>query len=180
MLIVFEGIDNVGKSTQIKNLKDYFAKKYGKVFINHHSSNYSGISPEEHQKLASKEYLQIFKFSKFSDIICDRLHGGEYVYGKIYRNYENPDYVFDLEVEEKMNLKNDSFLIVLIDEPENVIKRDDGLSFSTELDKKKIEIQRFVEFFAKSKIKNKLLINISNKDINQVFNEIINFIEERT
>lgn len=177
MLIIFEGIDNVGKSTQIQLLRNYFAKKYNKVFITHHSSNYKDVSSEKHQELTKKEYEEIFKFCRFTDFICDRLHGGEYVYGQMYRNYENPDFVFDFEKEEKINLLDDVFLIVLVDEPKNVIERDDGSSFTTDLKKKDKEVQLFKEFFVKSNIKNKLLINIANKDIDNVFNDIITFIE---
>ena len=175
MLIIFEGIDNVGKSTQIRKLKNYFAKK-DKVFLNHCSSNYSGISPEKHKELTSKEYLQVFKYSKFTDIICDRLHGGEYVYSPIYRQYSG-DFVFDLELQEKINLKNDAYLIILVDEAKNVIERDDGKSHSVDLKDKENEIQKFKEFFVKSKIKNKLLINIYDKDIERVNKEIIDFID---
>lgn len=177
MLIIFEGIDNVGKSTQIQLLRNYFAKQ-DKVFITHHSSNYKGVSSEKHQELTKKEYSEIFKYCRFTDIICDRLHGGEYVYGQIYRNYKNPEFVFELEKNEKINLLNNVFLIILIDKPKNAVKRDDGLSFSIDLNKKQKEIDLFKEFYKKSNIKNKLLIDINNKSIKDVHKEIINFIKE--
>jgi len=164
MLIIFEGPDNVGKTTQINLLRNYFANK-NKTFILHHSSNYK-VPPEKHKELAKKEYLTIFNLNE--DIICDRLHGGEYVYGPIYRNY-NGDFVFDLESE--------GYLIVLIDEPKNLIKRDDGKSFSIDLEKKRLEIQRFKEFYEKSNLK-KILININGKSIEEVHQIIIDFLDK--
>jgi len=168
MLIIFEGPDNVGKTTQIELLRNYFAQK-GKSFIITKSSNYKNVSPEKHKQLCIKEYKTIFNLGKTIDIIADRLHGGEYVYGPIYRGYDG-NYVFNFE-------NHKSFLIVLIDNPENLIKRDDGLSFSTEYDKKKLEIEKFKEFYEKSFIENKILINIENKNIKEVFELIKNFIE---
>jgi len=168
MLIIFEGPDNVGKTTQIELLRNYFAQK-GKSFIITKSSNYKNVSPEKHKQLCIKEYKTIFNLGKTIDIIADRLHGGEYVYGSIYRGYDG-NYVFNFE-------NHKSFLIVLIDNPENLIKRDDGLSFSTEYDKKKLEIEKFKEFYEKSFIENKILINIENKNIKEIFELIKNFIE---
>jgi len=169
MLIIFEGPDNVGKTTQIELLRNYFAKK-GKPFIITKSSNYKNVTPEEHKKLCIKEYKTIFNLGKTIDIIADRLHGGEYVYGPIYRGYDG-NYVFNFE-------NHKSFLIVLIDNPENLIKRDDGLSFSTDYNKKKLEIEKFKEFYEKSFIENKILINIEGRSINEVFEIIKNFIEK--
>ena len=68
--------------------------------------------------------------------------------------------------------------IVLIDEIENLIKREDGLSFSIDKEKKENEIQKFTEFYKKSNIKNKLLLNINGKNIDEVFNIITEFIGE--
>ena len=71
---------------------------------------------------------------------------------------------------------NKTYLIVLIDDPENLIKREDGNSFSTDLEKKQLEVDRFVDFFKKSRIGNKIIINIKDKDANQVFEEIKDFL----
>jgi len=169
MLIIFEGPDNVGKTKQAELLRNYFAKK-GKPFIITKSSNYKNVTPEEHKKLCIKEYKTIFNLGKTIDIIADRLHGGEYVYGPIYRGYDG-NYIFNFE-------NHKAFLIVLIDNPENLIKRDDGLSFSTDYDKKKLEIEKFKEFYKKSFIENKILINIEGKNINEVFEIIKNFIKK--
>jgi len=170
MLIIFEGLDNTGKSTQIELLRNYFAQK-GKPFIITKSSNYKNVSSEEHKQLCIKEYKTIFNLGKTVDIIADRLHGGEYVYGPIYRGYSG-DYIFEIE---KNNLE--SVLIVLIDEPENLIKRDDGLSFSTNIEKKKEEIKKFTDFYEKSNINYKLLLNIKKLTINEVHKNIIDFLK---
>jgi len=112
--------------------------------------------------------------------IYDRSHLGESVYSPIYRNYSG-DYVFDIEKESKdfgCKTINSCALIVFVDEPENLIKRDDGLSFSVDLDKKQDEINRFIEAFNKSNIKKKILINIKDRSIEEVHEIIVKFLED--
>lgn len=176
MKIIFEGLDNTGKGTQIKNIRKAFKDK---GFIISHSNFIKGFSNTEYKQMAEKEYSNMFKILNTDvDIICDRLHGGEMVYGQIYRNY-NGDYVLDLELDYYLDEIDDLFLFVFIDNPQNLISRDDGLSFSTNLDDKKEEIALFERFYSRSIIKNKKLININNKSINKVKEEILSFIKER-
>jgi hypothetical protein len=110
-------------------------------------------------------------------IICDRSHLGEMVYGPIYRGYSG-EYVLDIEKKyiEIPSIWDNLFLITLYDEPENVIKRDDGLSFSTDIRIKREEIKNFINAHNKSNIKNKLLLNIKNHDADAVLNEVLTFI----
>jgi len=176
MKIIFEGLDNSGKSTQITNIRKAFRDK---GFIVTHSNFIKGFTSEEYKNIAANEYSNMFNiFNTKTDIICDRLHGGEMVYGPIFRKY-NGDYVISLE--EKYLLDNipDLFLIVIVDEPENLISREDGKSFSTDINIKKEEIALFERFYYKSIIKNKLLININGKNADNVKKEILNFIKSR-
>jgi thymidylate kinase len=174
--IIFEGLDNVGKSTQIEELRKHY-KDIG--FIVTKSSFIKDFTPEEFKKNSSLEYEQSFRiFNQDFDISCDRLHLGEYVYGNIYRGYSG-EHVFDLEDKYDLNKIDDLFLFVFIDDVDNLLSRDDGLSLTTDRDKKQYEIQRFIEAFEKSKIKNKLLINVNNKSIEDVTKELVNFIEEK-
>lgn len=151
-----------------------------------HLLHYSGFkSPEnfsvEQIKEANKTYyykmFNLILNNPFIDIICNRGHLGEYVYGK-YRNYDG-EYVFtELETYYSHDLQFLT-LIVLIDNPENLLQREDGLSLSKNLKSKTEEIKMFTDAFNKSKIKNKILININGKTINQVHDEIINFIKDK-
>ena len=174
MNIIIDGPDNVGKTTQIRNIKNYFNN------LPFHTIHYSNIvqkSIEDTINYSKKLYKELFELlnSKYN-FICDRCHLDELVYGNIYRGYSG-DYVIELEKECNLDKLENLFLIILIDTPENLIKRDDGKSFSIDLDKKKKEIELFKEAFKKSTIKNKILIDINGKNENEVFDEIINFLK---
>lgn len=113
-------------------------------------------------------------------LIFDRSHLGEIVYGNIYRGYSG-DYVLDIEKKFNhiLDVFENLFLITLVDEPENLISREDGLSFSVELDKKQRELELFDLAHTSSTIKNKLIINIKNKDAEAVFKEVTEFIDSK-
>jgi len=176
MLIIIEGPDNVGKTTQIRKIKNHYALTKNVYFILHSSSNYETNNDISHMDLASKEYKYVFQYSKQMNILSDRLHGGEVVYAPIYRNYDG-DYVYTLELNNNIDKREDIYLIVLVDKAKNLIDRDDGKSFSIDIDKKELEISKFKEFYEKTNIKNKILIDIENKDEDKVFNEIIKFLK---
>jgi len=176
MKIIFEGPDNTGKSTQINNIRKHYKDK---GFICTHSSFIKGFTDKEYKNIAKKEYSNAFKIlNTDTDIIIDRLHGGETVYGELYRKYSG-DYVYSLEKEYNLDLIDDLFLIVFIDKPDNLINRDDGLSFSIDSDMKQKEISKFITFYNKSIIKNKILINIADNNINKVAEIIFNFLKRR-
>jgi len=176
MQIIFEGLDNTGKSTQIDNIRKYYNNK---GFIVTHSNFIHGLDKKDYKNIAIKEYSQMFEiYNKFPeiDIISDRLHLGEYVYSPLYRDYDG-SHIFNLE--KKYNLdKLNVFLFVFIADIDTLLKRDDGLSFSTEIDKKQYEIDAFTKAFEKSIIKNKLLIDTSKMSIDETHQNIINFIKE--
>ena len=172
MVIVCEGPDNVGKGTQISNIKKYLEEKDKLVHVLHYSS-IKGNNIEERSKQYYKEMFDLIKFATYNNknLIFDRAHGGETVYSPIYRNYSG-EYVYEIETNFGNKVLQNCILFVFIDNPENLIKREDGLSFSVEFEKKQNEINRFSSFFEKSNIKNKCLINIDQKSPEQVF-EII-------
>lgn len=120
----------------------------------------------------------MFKTCRFqTEVICnstivDRSHIGEMVYSPLYRNYSG-DYVLDIE---KQYNTNNFYLIVLTDRAENLISRDDGLSHSTDIDKKNEELELFREAFQKSNIKNKYMMNIEGHNENEVLNKVLDYI----
>jgi len=175
MNIIFEGLDNVGKTTQIMNIIEHFNKN---VFHIIHCVGLKNQKPEEAIKYHKREYKSLFSLMKDTkrNFIFDRMHLGEMVYGKIYRNYE-AGYIFDIE-NSYINLIPKLYLIVLVDEPEGALKREDGLSFSKVKKTKQYEKERFELAFKKSKIKNKILINIKDKDEKKVFKEILKFLKK--
>jgi hypothetical protein len=118
-------------------------------------------------------YREMFRFCEvanelYASLILDRAHLGESVYSPIYRKYDG-DYVFRME--ERFDL---SFftLFVFIADPETLVHREDGFSFSVDAEKKRLEIEGFKRAFELSHIPNKHLIDITGKDIKEVWEEI--------
>lgn len=180
--IIIEGPDNVGKSTLIQNIKNHFN------YFTFHTLHYSAIkhnSNVESIQYSKKLYEELFNImilnnNPNSGIICDRAHLGEMVYGPIYRNYSG-DYVLDIEKNNITEELQDSLVLVTCyDEPENLINRDDGLSFSTNINTKRDEINRFKDAHFKSIIKRKILLNIKNYNEEQALLKVIQTIEKGT
>lgn len=169
MIVIFEGLDNVGKSTQIQEIR----KRINKQFHLMHYSAIKGLSSEDCLQYSKKLYKEGFQLiehylSTGKSLIMDRFHLGEYVYSPIYRDYSG-EYIFELEQDFKKVINSDEvFLIVLIDSAENCIARDDGLSHSTDIDKKNIEINSFKLAYRKSHFKNKMILDIANLNVEQV------------
>lgn len=182
LFFIIEGPDNVGKTTLIQNIKNRFND------YTFHALHYSNVKQRSTPVIIQynlKLYIEMFDLmstindSKIaSGVICDRSHLGEMVYGPIYREYSG-EYVLDIEEEySKNDFWNSVFLITLYDEPENLIKRDDGLSFTTELEKKTKEINNFKFAHDQSYIKNKLLLNIKDHNAEQAIDAVVKFVEE--
>lgn len=182
LFIIIEGPDNVGKSTLINNLKNYYNNL---TLQSLHFSNVKQETSEDTIKYNTKLYTEMFETlafistSDYSGAICDRSHLGELVYGKMYRGYTG-NYVLDIEKQfENYNFFDDLFLITLVDAPERLIQRDDGLSISIDPENKRKEINLFRSASVVSNIKNKLIIDISDKDAEKVKREVIQFIDSR-
>jgi len=183
MNIIVEGLDNSGKGSLIKNIQDYFYFRNPITVKPVQVLYYSNFkTPTEYSRDISKiHYKNGFDLIKHSvhhnsHTIFDRFHLGEYVYSPMYRKY-NGDYVFDLELKNQKFLSR-TVLIVLIDSAENLIARDDGLSHSTNLAKKRLEIQSFATAYDLSIIPNKMLINVNGKTIQDVYNKVLPMIQK--
>lgn len=182
MVVIFDSVDAIGKDTQIEKLVQE-AHKRGIITHILHYSNIKGLKDNNAVRdLSVKQYQSIFTFMKDVAIpskdlfIYNRAHLSEYVYSPMYRNYDGY-YVFALEKTIlKDSLSKDIYLFSFIDNPEKIIERDkergDGQSFSLDLDKKKQELDMFKEAYNLSSIYRKNLINIENKSIDDVADEI--------
>ena len=178
MTICIDGPDNTGKDTQIALLQPFLIDKPLHIL---HYSNIKGIKGKSKQKKYSKKmYRDMFSFAEVfpdSHFIFNRSHIGENVYAPMYRGYSG-SYIFKIEKEfVNADFWKDVHLITFYDEPDNIIKRDDGKSFSIEVDKKYEEIDRFIKTTERSRIPHKIIININNKSIEDVHKEIIKFLE---
>lgn len=183
LFLIVEGPDNSGKSTLIKKIKSYYSDY---TLQSLHFSSVKHKSLDDCINYNKKLYNMMFDMMIFSikydksGILMDRSHLGELVYGPLYRDYAG-EYVLDIE-KNILNIHdviNNFFLITLVDKPENLISREDGESISIDLNNKNKEIQLFKEAHNKSLIKNKLIINIENKDANEVFEEVKIFLNSK-
>lgn len=182
MTIVVEGVDAIGKGTQIELLKSEFEKKGIPTHVMHYSSVKGLKDKKKVEAYSRKLYKDMFDIgSQTTDdnvIICDRGHLGEFVYSKLYRGYDG-SYVFDFE-KELVGCDWQQFkLILFTGDAEEIIKRDkargDGQSFTLDEKKKKEELKLFDEAFEKSRLIKKR-IDIGNKTPAEIFSEVKSFI----
>lgn len=179
MTIILEGLDNVGKSTQIRKIQPLLLDK--PIHIMHYMNIKGFDDMNDVRDYSEHMYRNMFHIASvfyFRDhFVMDRAHIGEVVYSPMYRGYDG-SYVYDIE-REFINFSkfwDEVYLITFIDKPENLIKRDDGLSFTTQLEKKQTEIDAFIEATNRSGIKNKLILDINGKNEDEVFDIIKDFI----
>ena len=161
MFVIIEGMDRCGKTTLIKNLrKSYF--KNPRTIVHHSSSPPKVDDPskweEEHYRHLFHTFAYMSNCNDY-DIILDRFHLGSVVYGKKYRNIDE-DAIFTIDKHYHTYYPN-MYLIVLVDEPSEIIKRDDGDSLETSIDDYEYTKTEFEKCFEKSHCRNKLLINVS-------------------
>lgn len=186
MVLLMEGLDNCGKSTQIQKLQTLLSKKDKPAHVLKYS-DIKNIPNNIAENVNTKYYDEMFYLFSFFidkdiDLICDRAHLGEMVYSPIYRNYDG-SFIYDIEkywkhYYKKFSAWNKIYLITIIDDAENVIKREDNKSLSGKnIELKNEEIERFKLAHELSLINNKLLLNISGKNIEQCHNEIIEFLK---
>lgn len=168
MFILLDGPDRTGKDTAARALLAHFQKELFLLLHTVHIKNYTALE-------YYRWYEEIFKLSQQSSLVLNRTHLSEYYFGKTYRGYDSSQ-IFELE----RLLKDDVFLFVFTDKVENLLAREDGLSIYKSKEDKEKEIAGFKEGFLKSSIKNKLLINIENKNEKEVFEELLTFIKQRS
>ena len=156
-IYIVEGLERCGKTTTVNFLRSVIQNP--KLIVHHSAKPPSGLTKEESQNWSTVHYTEVLStFEDLSkkqgfDIIMDRGHLGEYVYGHMYRgNHKDDQYMF--YGESFINLK-DTYLILLTDNPSNVLSREDGQSLSTSEEKITLERNRFIEAFNRSRIQNK-------------------------
>lgn len=196
MVVLFDGLDNTGKTTQIQKLVSYFANK-DMISTVCKYSKFDKLDKKKEEKFSKRFYKDYFEkivnwpdkvipdpayiaednihYIHDNNLILDRGHISEAVYASMYKSYSG-DYIWDLEkcLENKYNI----YLIVLIDSVEKAIEREDGLSLSNgNADKISIEISKFAEAYKKSCIQNKIIIDINGLSIEEVFAQIRKFLD---
>jgi thymidylate kinase len=179
-IIMIDGLDNVGKTTQIERLIDALS------YLPTHVIKYPKLNNATHEKSMqySKDlYNNMFRLMNiaYNDLSCnlifDRSHITEAVYSPLYRKYKG-DFVFDIEkIYVNYPFWKNLYLFILKNDPEILLKRDDNKSHSNDLNSKIEEIKMFNKAFENSNIRNKFIIDCTNKSINQITNEILSNIK---
>lgn len=175
MIVIIEGLDRCGKSTLVNQLrKDYF--KNPNIIIHHSSSPPKIYDPNVWEITHYSNLFKLFTSLYDYDIILDRFHLGAIVYGKKYRNAD-PKNIYDIDNEYLQHNKN-IVLILLTDNIENIISRDDGLSLEQNKEDFEETKNAFAEAFNNSKCINKLSINISdNGGFEQTYPTVVAFLD---
>jgi len=143
------------------------------------------ILTEDHKRLYMNSISMAFRNMRYfrdNNVpgvrIYDRLHLSEVVYGNKYRGY-NTDHIYDIESEFLEDINYDNvYLILLVDEVDNLIARDDGEGFTSDPSEINKEVKAFTNSYYDSNIIRKKMININGKDIKTVFEEILKQIGE--
>ena len=142
--IIIDGLDRCGKSTQIKRMMKHFVDKPIQCL---HYTAVPGLTPSEQTAFFKRTFTHMFTLILNNPNvvwILDRSHLGETVYAPIYRPEENPNYVWYYEGAFHIAKRDDIALIILYDSSfKNIIERDDGDSFSTDIEMTKREIEGF-------------------------------------
>lgn len=162
---IIEGIDFLGKSTLIKGLRNklgYFEViHYQKPeLLDFYDSENKSDRLFKYQRDSFNGMFNLLKSN--ANIIFDRGHLGESVYSPIYRNYDGT-YVFSLELEHGIHLLDHVKLILLVED--FTVSRhfvDDGESF--DITKREQEQQLFIAAFERSRISNKKMICVTDKN----------------
>lgn len=200
VVLIFEGVDNLGKSTIISKLTDRYKGLYDVVLMHASAPQCrEGEDPFEIQKrrfsqafakcssLAMQEFVLVYNNKNL--VFMDRSHIGEYVYGQIYRNGD-PEKIMEMikDIHNK-HLYFTSVVVHLEASPEFVIKHDDNNSFTSGYDSEKRlktvkkEIDLFNECFEKLHPLNYMKINVETvdgnyRDIDNICDEIISNLKE--
>lgn len=162
---IVEGMERCGKTTTVNFLRSII--KNPKLLVLHSAKPPKGVNTFE---WSQQHYFNLCtQAAKLSDegwdVIMDRSHIGEFVYGPIYRGTAPTDIRTSLVFDGFFN-KEDTYLFVLIDDANNVAARDDGLSLAQNVEQTTYERQRFITAFDKSTIKNKFLMDWAGHEAN--------------
>ncbi len=171
---LIEGVDRMGKSTLIQGLLDRLGYH---LVVHYEKPKKLQVYVEEDEASALRRYqielyTQMFQMiDQGFNVIFDRAHLGEVVYAPMYRGYFG-DYTFDME---RWTNRADARLILLTTSDFSFIK-DDGLSL--DFSKKELEQAKFIEAFNKSKIEDKILIDVSDgkggyRSAESILNEVL-------
>lgn len=177
MHVIVEGLDRTGKSTLVNQIRNHLEFP----MVVHSSSPPKGQGYDwefqYYRRMARIMFNQRFTVSPMN-MILDRFHFGTGVYGTKYRNYTDRQ-VYDLFDEVESYLPNTTVLIMLVDDPKEIARRDDGDSIEKSVEEYAATKQSFEKAFSYSGIQKKLRIHITdNGGFVNTLPTVLKFIEE--
>jgi hypothetical protein len=192
--LIIEVTDRTGKDTLISSLM----KECGLVILRHFSK---AIGENDEEKMRNQIHLfssemkktqsrKIFENDNLIEplskklMIWNRSHLGDFVYGSLYRDTKPQDWVINLETQFGFDTDDEIYLVLLTGDPTLLAINDDGDSFSSEIEDKTKELKLFDQAISLSKIKNKLIINVTDtvdeisiyKSPDKILQEVKNFV----
>ena len=193
-LLICEGGDGLGKNSLIEGLCKYF--NYDNITIRHFGKPPKDLNPEEVLDFQFRSFYNEgnfvehiydrFKKHDYYDetVIWNRSHLGEYVYGQMFRNADPNFLKTKLLFFEKFFLDSkDIYLITLTSDPKFFLEKEDGQSFSKNLEQKTKELELFKEAHEFSTIDKKLLVKVDKDEKfrckEDILDEVINFINKK-
>lgn len=203
-LLIICGGDRLGKTSLIKGLCEHF--DYKNVTVRHCDKPPKDLNEDVlmyQLKAFKQEFNLILSTQTMKDkylyhkniVIYDRFYLGEYVYGQLFRNYTSSVLKKKISDLEKVFLTwlepyCDTYLVTLTADPQFFLDRDDGNSFSKNLEQKTQELELFKEAHDFSIIKNKLLVKVDTnyadlyhktykefRSKQEILSDVINFIK---
>ena len=190
--IILEGTDRVGKSTLITGISEYH--NYDNIIVRHCGKPPKHINKEDVYQWQMRCFIKeavladILKNMEIGEhryyenvVIYNRYYLGEYVYGIMFREYREEFIEHRLSEFESQHIDLDNTkLITLVADPEFLMSKEDGNSFSQTLEQKTKEVELFKIIHNKSLIKNKLLLKVDNDGEflpkEQLLNTVLDFI----
>lgn len=167
MNFIFEGCDNTFKTTTLNAVQKKLVRA-GKETMR---LNSSGIASVELTDRYYTDMGRIMHNEPNISFLVDRAWLGEEVYGPMYRNRKLEDIrEFNRQLENNLT-KNNCVIVYLYNDAEYLISHDDGLSFTTDLEKKKQELAAFEDAVDHSLCK-VIKINVHDKTTEQIVEEI--------
>ncbi len=195
--LIFEGADNLGKSTIINKIVNSFKDSKDITLIHCTGPHPSeGEDPFTYQERTFKEKViklntllgteTALETSSKNIAILDRSWYGEYVYGQIYRNGD-PEKIIEMINLCNMMMYSPCVVIYLTASPSFILEHDDNKSLSSNLDDKldkiSTELKMFKECFDKVNYENFIEVNVEGDDmkyrnIDSIYKEIYNKIKK--
>lgn len=179
MIILIEGPDNVGKGTQIELLRESFSQI---PFLKIHFTRPPKKAIASYQQVLFKSMFEIFDFCILNQInlIADRSHLGEAVYGPLYRGTD-AKWIYELErayLKKSPALVNAIILITMVADDKTLFARDDKLSYYNSEDTAAKENRAFIRAYELCNVNHKMIIDCQDRTKESIHEEIVAFINQ--